>query len=90
MAESLLNRLLSATSARPRANASPFISGDYTLQQGTNVTLTQLGSVITIDASLAALGERTQGGLRQRLWMTPAPPRKHRIVHSRSTGALCR
>ena len=55
MAESLLERLLAGAASRLRANGNAYIGGDVTLQQGTNVSLTQLGSVITIDASLAAL-----------------------------------
>ncbi len=54
MAESLLERLLAGAASRLRANGNAYIGSDITLQQGTNVSLTQLGQVITIDASLAA------------------------------------
>lgn len=34
-----------------RANSNPYLTGDITLQQGTNVTLSQSGNTITINAS---------------------------------------
>lgn len=55
MPQSLLERLLAQGTSRLQSNGNAFLSGDVTLQQGTNVTLTQLGQVITVNASLAAL-----------------------------------
>ncbi len=43
-----------------RSNANPYLTGDVTLQQGTNVTLSQAGNTITINATSG--GQWTDGG----------------------------
>ncbi|MCD6595550.1 hypothetical protein J7L68_07745 [bacterium] len=34
-----------------RSNTNPYLTGDVTLQEGTNITLSQVGNTVTIDAS---------------------------------------
>ncbi len=41
---------------RIRSNANPWLQGDVTLQQGTNVTLNQSGNTITINATAGGVG----------------------------------
>ena len=53
MASSLLEKLLAAAGLRLRVAAGAWLP-EVTLQQGANVTITELGNVVTIASSLAA------------------------------------